>query len=178
MRTHHVGLLATGLLVAAAAPAAATQMFDTSVSTCTTANCSSITLGATLAGNGLSAGPWTAEIFGGANECLRLDVTAQTVDLEIVAVAPNGTVFRNDDRPGSLLPLVKINGAQNGWYTVSVSQFAGAISDSNFNFAFGRYNLNNPNCATPTAPAMAPATAAAKAGLSTGPAVSGMTAGR
>ncbi|HMR34260.1 MAG TPA: hypothetical protein PKA13_22230 [Geminicoccaceae bacterium] len=152
-------------------------MFDTTVSTCGTANCSSIVVGATLAGNGLSAGPWTAEIFGGANECLRLDVVAQTVDLEIVAIAPNGTVFRNDDRPGSLLPLVKINGAQNGWYTVSVSQFAGAISDSNFNFAFGRYNLNNANCATPTTPAMAPATATlSKAGLSAGPAVMGLPA--
>jgi hypothetical protein len=176
MRPSHASLLAIGFLVASALPAAATQMFDTTVSTCGTDNCSSIAVGATLEGNGSSAGPWTAEIFANTNECLRLDVTAQGVDLEIVAVAPNGTVFRDDDRPGSLLPLVKINGAQNGWYTVSVSQFAGAISQSNFIFEFGRYNLNNPNCATPTAPALASATAGSKAGLSAGPVVSGSLA--
>lgn len=174
MRLSKVGLLSVGILSASAMSAAATQMFDASVSSCGTTNCSAVVFGGTLAGNGTSSGPWTAEIFGGANECLRLDVTAQGVDLEIVAVAPNGAVFRNDDRPGSLLPLVKINGAQNGWYTVSINHFAGAISQSNFNLAFGRYNLNNPNCASPTAPQRVPAVAA-KAGLSAGPAVAGAT---
>jgi len=140
----------TFLLAAIATVAAdATQMFDPSVSSRTAANCSSIGFRATLAGNGLSAGPWTAEIFGGAGNCLRLDVTASGTDLEIVAVAPSGAVLRNDDRPGSLLPLVKINGAENGWSTVSISQFAGAMSQANFSSAFGRYTLNNANCATP-----------------------------
>ena len=164
--------IATFLLAAIAPVAAqATQMFDPSVSSCTAANCSSIGFGATLQGNGLSAGAWTAEIFGGAGTCLRLDVTASGEDVEIVAVAPSGAVFRNDDRPGSLLPLVKINGAENGWYTVSVSQFAGRISQSNFTFAFGRYTLNNANCATPTVPARAAEPVLSKAGLAAGRAV-------
>jgi hypothetical protein len=175
MHVFQVGLLAAGILSATAVSAAATQMYDNTPSTCTGVNCSSVSFGGTLAGNRRSSGPWTAEVFGGANECLRLDVTAveDGRDLEIVAVAPDGTVFRNDDRPGSFLPLVKINGAQNGWYTVSINHFAGAILDLNFNFEFGRYNLNNPNCATPTTPQRVQGAAAAKAGLSAGPAPTG-----
>src|SRR4029453_11345415 len=76
-------------------------------------------------------------------------------------VAPNGLVFRNDDRaPGDLRPLVKIASTpNNGWYTVSIGRFNGAANTGNFTLAYGRYNAGNPNCALPTPP-LAPETAA------------------
>jgi hypothetical protein len=145
----------------------ATQIFDPSASTCTGTNCSQTVIGGTVNGFGPTAGPWTASIFAGTNECLRLQGLTQTSDLEITAVSPGGVVFRNDDgfvAPCALCPLVKINGTQNGWYTVSVSHFAGSPVQENFTLGFGRYNVNNPNCAAPTIPVAAPAAAASKAG--------------
>ena len=87
---------------------------------------------------------------------MRLAVTTEGVDLETVVRAPNGQVFRNDDgfvAPCALCPVVKIaNTPNNGWYTVSLSQFAGAAASANFTLAYSLYNLGNPNCGLPTAP--------------------------
>ena len=74
-------------------------------------------------------------------------------DFELVAVAPNGQVFRNDDRvAGDRRPLVKVAGTLPGWYTVQVSEFAGHAVDADFTLAFGRYNNGNANCAPATTP--------------------------
>jgi hypothetical protein len=73
--------------------------------------------------------------------------------MELVVIAPNGTVYRNDDRNGALdrRPLVKIGSApNNGWYTVRVGQFAGVATETNVVLLYGRYNAGNPNCASPT----------------------------
>jgi hypothetical protein len=91
---------------------------------------------------------------------VRIDVISPTltgtVDLETVAIAPNGTVYRNDDGGGGgrpLNPVVKIASApNNGWYTVRIGQFAGTAVDANFTVAYGRYNAGNPNCAAATVP--------------------------
>src|SRR5688572_23123717 len=101
----------TMLLGAAASSANATEIFT-----------SNATIGGTVFSFGPSARPWVAQVFAAANECLRLDVTTQFTDLEIVAVAPNGSVFRNDDRAaGDNRPLVNIRPTpNNGWYTVSI----------------------------------------------------------
>jgi hypothetical protein len=108
---------------------------------------------------GPSAGTFTIDVFAGAGQCVRLDLISPphpTPDMELVVVAPNGTVFRNDDRNGALdrRPLVKIASApNNGWYTVHVAQFAGAATETNIVLLYGRYNNGNPNCAAPTLPA-------------------------
>jgi hypothetical protein len=136
----------------------ATPIFDPSSSTCTTANCSSETISGTFGALGAaqSALPWTVEIFALPQVCLRVEVTAQTQDLELVVVAPNGTVFRNDDggvAPCPNCPLVQVgNTPSQGWYTVQVAQFAGGAGFSNFTLLYGVYPLDNPNCATPTTP--------------------------
>jgi hypothetical protein len=134
----------------------ATPIFDPSSSTCTTANCSSETISGTFGvlGAAQSALPWTVEIFSFPQRCLRVEVTSQTTDLELVVVAPNGTVFRNDDggiAPCFNCPLVKVGNTPNqGWYTVQVAQFAGGGNFSNFTLRYGVYPLNNANCSVPT----------------------------
>src|SRR5262249_8363146 len=46
-----------------------------------------------------------------------------------------------------------INGAPtSGWYTVQVAGFAGTPQNGVFTLHYGRYFMNNPNCATPTLP--------------------------
>jgi hypothetical protein len=107
---------------------------------------------------GPSANSFVINAFANIGECVRFDLISPphpAPDMEIVVVAPNGTVFRNDDRNGALdrRPLVKIASApNNGWYTVHVSQFNGAPTETNIVLLYGRYNAGNPNCATPTAP--------------------------
>ena len=124
--------------------------------------------------NGDVAGPWVAEIFASQQQCLRLDVTQENVNTEIVAVSPSGLVFRNDDRSAAdQRPLVKVNGTERGFYTVQVSTSAGDAVESDFVLAFGRYNLNNPNCAQPTQPAAAEVAGPAAQGGSLGPNVTG-----
>ena len=98
--------------------------------------------------------PWTAEVRATSGRCLRLDVTSQTDDLEIVAVAPDGRIYRNDDSNG-LRPLVKINPTATGFYTVQIANWSGSVSESSFQLALGVYNLNNPNCGAATAPEFA-----------------------
>ncbi len=167
MRLWLTGAAVAALSLTGIGMAQASQIFDTTASTCTGINCSSTVIGGTVNGFNSTHGSWTAEIFAPAGACLRLQNLSQGADLEIVAVAPDGSVFRNDDggvAPCTLCSLVKINNTRNGWYSVSVNQFAGTAVQANFNLAFGQYNANNPNCATPTVPVSAPAAASGKAG--------------
>lgn len=154
-------LIATGVLAAGPAYAGG-EIFDNQ-NTGTGINSGAIFLNGTIKSFGPSAGKWIAEVFSSGGECMRIDVTSEFADLETVVVAPNGLVFRNDDRAGAAdrRPLVKIASTpNNGWYTVSIGQFNGAAATGNFTVAYGRFNLGNPNCASPT-PALAPETAAA-----------------
>ena len=132
----------------------ATEIFDPSFASCTGINCSSIVIGGVVNAFANSPKPWTAEIRATSGRCLRLDVTTQQADLEIVAVAPNGNVYRNDDTNG-LMPVVKINNTATGFYTVQIAQYAGSVTEGTFQLAFGVYNLNNPNCAPATSPELA-----------------------
>lgn len=154
-------ILAGSLLMAA--PASATQLFTNG----------SVTLGGTVNGSGVSAGPWTAELFASAGQCLHLNVTQQDQDYEMTVVAPNGTVFRNDDRGGagcSTCPQVKINGTpNNGWYTVSISQFAGASVQGHFQLLYQRTATGSAVCLPATPPTAA---VAATAGVTKGSATS------
>jgi hypothetical protein len=153
-------LIATGVL--AAGPVYAGGEIFNSGSSCTTANCATTILNATIKSFPPSAGKWIAEVFAGAGRCLRIDVFSEFTDLQTVVVAPNGAVFRNDNRAGAAdrRPLVKIASTpNNGWYTVSIGQSAGAAVSGNFSLAYGNYNAGNPNCSSPT-PVFTPETAA------------------
>lgn len=152
-------MVAGGSMLLMGSFAKATELFDPSLATCTGTNCSSVLVGGVVNAYLRTPKPWTAEIRATSGRCLRLDVTSQTDDLEIVAVAPNGAVYRNDDSNG-LRPLVKINPTATGFYTVQIANWSGSVSESSFSLAFGVYNLNNPNCSASTQPEMM--TAAAK----------------
>lgn len=134
-------------------------------STCTTINCGSMRLNAnvqssnSLTPNGIE--PFLVQLMSTPSTCTRFDVTSQTTDMEIVVTAPDGTVWRNDDRaPGNLFPLVVIpaNTSNAGWYSVQVSRYNGVppVSGSHFDaqLEYGRYDVGNPNCANPTSPFM------------------------
>ncbi len=153
MRSYIVALTVFGIVPTASA----TEIFDDTVSTCTGINCSSLRIpGSILNHVGVSTHPWVAQIFKEVAPCMRLDVTFQDADLEIVAVAPDGAVYRNDDRAGAndLRPLVVVPpNTAKGWYTVQISNFNGSTLEPNFILLYGEYTgRGNPNCANPTVP--------------------------
>lgn len=137
---------------------AMSNIFDDTISTCTRPNCSSLRIPASVSafrGQGNSTLPWTTAAFAFPGECVRLDVISQTDDLEMVVVSPDGTVYRNDDRPGDLRPLVNIASAPSqGWYTVQLARHNGLPVDANFVLLYGRYNPGNPNCNGATVPSL------------------------
>ncbi len=140
---------------------AGARIWDNTISTCTTTNCSSLTIPGTVTNPASNNDPFVIEVFASASQCVRLDVTSslQGVDLETTVTAPNGSVYRNDDGSGGgvgVNPVVKINGTPSaGWYTVSINQYAGSASYADFVLMYGRYNLNNANCSSATVPAFA-----------------------
>ncbi len=140
----------------------ATGIFDPSPSACTTANCSSIRIDGKVIADNRSpaiAQPWVIELFANSGTCLRIQVTAQTTDLEAVLIAPDGTVYRNDDGGGACptCPLIKVDPTPDrGWYTLQISHFAGDPVEANFTLQYALYTpsspAGNPNCFSPTPP--------------------------
>jgi hypothetical protein len=80
-----------------------------------------------------------------------------------VLVAPNGTVFRNDDggtTSCSLCPLIKVANTPNpGWYTLQIGRLNGDGTFANFTLRYGLYRAGNADCATPTTPQFVAASA-------------------
>jgi hypothetical protein len=152
--------VALGTFLVTTSADASGPLADPSRSTCTTVNCSSETItGYTTNGNfgvnGPYPTPWVGVIGPSGGECLRIQTTQQQGDLEIVVVAADGRVFRNDDSGGTDLSLVKITPTIRGPYTVQVSHFNGAPVSATFVLRYGVYlPATNPNCANPTAPAL------------------------
>lgn len=142
---------------------AATPIWDNGVDTCTAANCGALLIPGTVSNVvGASTERWTIKVFAGANECLRLDQVAAFgagVDDEMVVVAPNGVIYRNDDFGGTLRPRVVVDPTPvRGWYNVSIAHFTGnPAPEHDFFLRYGRYARGvATNCASPT-PGLAPA---------------------
>jgi hypothetical protein len=151
-----LAILFLGLALTIRPAWAGTRIFDPTVDTCTTNNCGAVTLNGTIFSFSPSADHFDVDLFANTSECLRVAVTSEFTDLETVVRAPNGTVYRNDDggiAPCPLCPVVKVNSTpNNGWYSVTIGQFAGAPVTGNFTLSYGRYNAGNPNCAASTTP--------------------------
>jgi hypothetical protein len=152
------------LLASISGTASATELRDER-SGCAGENCRSAKFTGTVLKDRTYAKPWTAQIFGGKfGDCVRLEVLSQQTDLEMYVVGPHVEQNRwYDDDSGTcdLCPLIKFQSPEQGWYTVVVSNFAGAPVNADFVLSYGRYPGPNPNCANPT-PQNAPATASKK----------------
>jgi len=157
--------VAAAALSALAVPAGATNLLGST---------SSAIISGTTFGFGPSAMPWTAEVWSPPGVCLRIAVLAQATDLEATVVAPNGTVFRDDDGGGANRPLVKINNTpNNGWYTVSINHWAGAAVSANFTLSLERVPVNSASCLPGTPPSASLQATAPKANRAPTPPAAG-----
>jgi hypothetical protein len=140
----------------------------TSLQTCTTPDCGATVLQARINKSDRAGGfanlpiPWVAQLYANKNECLRLHVTAQNSNTELVAIAP-GTqrAWRNDNSghpPCRTCPLLKIRTNENeeGWFLVQVHETSGGAINAGFTLHYARYGANNPNCNASTQPLPAP----------------------
>ena len=129
---------------------AGTLIFDDTPGTCTGLNCSSLRIPGTVTAFGGSAGYFEVGLFATPGQCLRAEVISQGADLEMVVRAPNGSIFRNDNKFAATCPLcprVVVNNTPNhGWYSTTVQSSSGAAVETNFVLLYGRYPLGNPNC--------------------------------
>lgn len=143
--------------IAVASPARATTIGDY-LSTCTSLNCEAIMLNGISNKNAYGDSlPFTTSVFADVNECLRLDVTAETADMRIVLVSPSGARWNVDDRvPGDVRPLITARSDVKGYYTVQINYYTGnqpLDTTQAFTLAYGRYNIGNTgNCPTPMSP--------------------------
>lgn len=143
-------LLAPALLLAVGF-ANATDLFDPNVGQ--THIPMGVLLDGTLDDTNGNAEPWVAQLYAGAGECLSLFVDSTEFDAKLVVVAPNGTVFRDDNSGGELRPWVNIDPTpMQGWYTVQVAHTAGLPQNANFQLVYSRYSKDNVNCGTVTHP--------------------------
>jgi len=127
--------------------------------TCTTQNCNAVVLNGISQKNAFGDSvPFTLEVFGDVNQCIRLEVTSETADQEIVLVSPSGGVWRNDDFFGNR-PLITARADVKGYYTVQINFFSGSQPVNTlqlFTLAYGLYNLGNAaNCPSPSNPFLA-----------------------
>jgi hypothetical protein len=113
--------------------------------------------------SGPIANPWVG-LFNGGNVCLRFEVVSQADDLAMSVVAPDGTVFTDDDSGScanstNRCPRVIVTNVTNtSAYTVVLNTFDGKATEANFVLQVGRYKpASNPNCIPATTPAAATA---------------------
>ncbi len=135
-------------------------LLDGGVDHCTTLNCGAVFINGKSQRNTSSGSiPFTTEIYAGANECLRLEVTYQSsllhlrpADMKIVLVSPSGSVWMNDHVSESR-PVVTAITDVEGHYTVQINQstdLAPMNSVQDFGLAYGRYVVGTPvNCPKP-----------------------------
>ncbi|MDC8760600.1 hypothetical protein [Janthinobacterium fluminis] len=156
-------LAALGVCLFPAGSALAGSLLTATPSACGWINCASTTIQANVTTSSTVPGgavePFIIQVLAGGAYCTRLDVLAQNADMEIVVVSPNGTVWRNDDRPGSLRPLVVVPAGIQGWYAVHISPYNGFTGSPGVHYtaslAYGRYTpAGNANCLNPTPPSI------------------------
>lgn len=143
-------LTASALILGTAGSARAQVLNDTLV------NGPPLTVSALLAAGGPFSNPSVFGLRANIGECVRVEATGATFDAEFTIVAPDGTVYRdNNGGPGSL-PLVKIGGApDNGVYTLVINHFNGfPIANGTVTFTYGRFSggAGSPSCQAPTPP--------------------------
>jgi hypothetical protein len=138
----------------------------TEVQGCTTPECGATVLSGQLNKSDRCCGfanlpiPWTVQLYARPNDCLRLRVTSQPANTELVAIAPaSRRTWRNDNSgiapcPTCPLLVIRPSAIEEGWFFVQVNQTLGAPVTGNFVLKYARYAPGNPNCApaTPVVP--------------------------
>lgn len=105
--------------------------------------------------------PFTTLLNIGPNVCVRIEASKNYSDLEAVLIAPDGTVWLDDngsaitDGNGTdmKLPLLKVITPVGGQYVLQISQ-TDAKKDvpSSFMWSYGVYIVSSLNCAGPSQP--------------------------
>ena len=150
--------LTAGLAWAMApAPASALDGQLLTLNTCTTLNCKAVEVTGRVNGFGGKSNPWVGSFAASPlAKCLRLHIVGESADLEMSVVAPDGSIFTNDDPGGTCpnCPRVVINPISvQGYYTVVINFFSGQPVEAGFRLLVGQYKqATNPNCAGPTPP--------------------------
>ena len=141
-------LCSGGIALSPNTAGAGALVFDT-VDNCTTLNCRAVFLNGISQRNAFGdTVPFILQVFADENQCIRLDVTSQNDNMEIVLVSPSGLVWRNDNFNGTR-PLVTARANVKGYYTVQISQANGVPlvnSVQLFRLAYGLYvpgTMNN-----------------------------------
>lgn len=96
--------------------------------------------------------PFVAQVFSLGNECLRIAVTSQGTDTEATLVAPDGSIWQNDDGNGGLRPLIKAITNLRGWYPLTIHSWNGSNVNADFTFTVQRLPTTDALCAAPTGP--------------------------
>src|SRR5947209_13014899 len=93
------------------------------ISTCQDLNCEgSMIAGLVHWAHGNSLAPWTAQIQALAGECLRLDVLDESAVMGMTVIAPRGDeTFAALGHGADPRPLLRINGTEQGFYTVQMT---------------------------------------------------------
>ena len=158
--THQTSTRTTAVGRAMNPPQLKSLAYDSGVDNCDALNCGAVFInGETQRNNAGDTIPYIAEIYGDANECLRLEVTyqatqvpAQPAGMRIVLVSPAGSIWRNDGLSDTR-PVVTARTDVKGHYTVQISHsndLQPGNSVQNFALAYGRYVLGTVvNCPTP-----------------------------
>ena len=99
--------------------------------------------------------PFVIQIYAGqtGTECVVITDTAPVgFDATATLVAPNGTVWFDDDSNGSLRPKIKALTNSRGWHVLTISTYAGYAGTRDITLTYGRYAANSSNCAGATPP--------------------------
>lgn len=141
------------LLAAAATASAQTRLYDPTLSSCTELNCSStLVQGSLLTYGGPYQAPWTALVWVGLGQCVRVENVSRTGTVRILALHNQGELLTDLGFADPTIPTwyaywdVELTGVYGvGWHVVVVNGVPDPI-ETNFTLAIGRYPEANPNC--------------------------------
>lgn len=117
----------------------------------------------------LGVNPFVVQVYAGAGECLRLEVTrVSSGNLEMGVFSPDieERHYVDDNSGGFPFPRSIIDPTPvHGWYIVAVSEVIGAAVEIDFDISYGPYTTRSLVCqpATLPSPVSSPSTSAEEA---------------